>query len=367
MTYIRFDPQDSSTRDFLEKIGLPEEMIDKGEVNPLMESFFHINLGSVQVLSALNQENINDEYLSKDEAEIALNLINSRGLPILRLFSNSGCPGYGVTSAPIILENILGQNIGNRYGGGNIIPEILCPYDMDYSVEDQRGIHFLGNLVPESIKKAGKAVALVAFKWGDQMGMGSAVVISEKGDILTAWHVLYDENDNFRDKVYIRIRDKVIEVREKDVVSKDKKRDTLLLRIDQIATIGLSPMKVSAMPPLAGEEIWLIGFAAREGDGDELRKPTFTVGRVKEIAVSIDDLSSTIVSSALATDGDSGGAVVNKSGELVGTTTQINLNGLVNVLLSNPDASYASMPPGVYRGTPDDFKKAFNEWPERFK
>lgn len=318
---VRFDSNDPTTVKFLEKIKWSSEQIASGS----------IPYDNTALVELANFESFYDQYLSPNEASLGLRMIRGNK-NLTALFDPNKCPGKSPPMARIIFGNHLG--LANQKLFGAVAVEDKCPYDAAYTPSELTGIHYSNAMMTRlAILLAGKSVVLVFSGEGLEKERGSAVVLSSNGDVITARHVLYDKMGRFRRDAYILVNGERHPMQEGDVVIDNRSLDIATLRVSSLQA------KVRGIPtapdvPKQGDELWVIGFP-KQGLGEkDMSSPekTYTIGRLNNKSAQLFGQRYTI--SAQTAPGDSGGAVVNKRGELVGILNSALVNGTIleNVL-----------------------------------
>ena len=148
------------------------------------------------------------------------------------------------------------------------------------------------------------------------LGLGSGVVVSENGYIITNWHVAGDRYST----CYITIEDG--NIYNGSVVWADSDLDLAIVKTE-VAGLKYLELADSSLIKL-GENVWAIGNPV----GIEFQR-TITKGIVSGLnrTVKIEDENGTaymedlIQTDASINAGNSGGALINKAGELVGINT----------------------------------------------
>jgi S1-C subfamily serine protease len=148
-------------------------------------------------------------------------------------------------------------------------------------------------------------------------GAGTGIVIDKEGHILTNAHVVDGATE-----VSVAVNG---EERSAEVVGGDVSRDVAVLRLDDPS--GVVPAKLGASSDVAvGDQVVAIGNAlALEGG------PTVTQGIISALDRSIDTASSRLThliqTDAAISSGNSGGPLVNASGEVIGVNTAVASSG----------------------------------------
>jgi len=152
----------------------------------------------------------------------------------------------------------------------------------------------------------------------EQVGTGSGVIISEDGYIVTNNHVIKDASE-----LEVTLNNK--KVYKAKLVGTDSKMDIALLKIDADEKLPFSTFADSDNVKV-GE--WVLAV----GNPYNLTS-TVTAGIVSAKARNLDTkgIQSFIQTDAAVNPGNSGGALVNTNGELIG----------INTMISSPTGSYA--------------------------
>jgi serine protease Do len=143
-----------------------------------------------------------------------------------------------------------------------------------------------------------------------QQGLGSGIIVSKKGHVLTNFHVIKDV-----DEITITLHDKR-KIRAK-VIGTDRNTDLALL---QIEAKKLNPIKFSDSDKIAVGD-WAIAVGSPFGLSESV-----TVGVISAKGRSntnIVDYSDLIQTDAAINPGNSGGALLNINGDLIGINTAI--------------------------------------------
>lgn len=170
------------------------------------------------------------------------------------------------------------------------------------------------------------------------MGVGSGVIITEDGYIITNNHVI--ENS---DKIMVTLNDK--RKFEAKLIGTDPNTDIALLKID---TEGLQPIEYGNSDDVVLGE-WVLAV----GNPYNLTS-TVTAGIISAKARALGDkmnLESFLQTDAAVNPGNSGGALVNAKGELIG----------INTAIQSPTGSYSgysfAVPVNVARKVVSDLKE----------
>lgn len=330
---ITFNPNDFQTAHFLRQIGLREEEIATGRV-----SEDHARVRFELLTSSLDREispqDVRDllSYASKGLERIGA--AGNKSL-IWRLFQRGTCPSTGEPPLSIYGDDrdeeatnhfakdllwILARGKPLQFSflieffGGGVRPVYQCPYSRSLPIPLYRGIHFSEEGVPGPIAVAGRAVGKIQI--GEERS-GSAIVISDRGHILTARHVFLDDEGLFRREgagpsPVLILGKRRYEIHPDQIVAEDRLRDLLILQIP--AANGLPHLEVTRQAPAVGEQIWSIGFPALMGEipsDDQRYQRTYTTGIFER--ASGNDLET----SALNYGGSSGGAIIDSEGRLI--------------------------------------------------
>lgn len=353
MSAIRWNPKDLKTIKFLESIGLRPEDIKKGRIDEFECSNSKIASEALFKLAELDGKESNclfkTCYLSPEEAGTALKLMERHGEKnIAGLFKYDRCMSpQGVGRD--ILSNISEKKPSNVRGLGGMVGRAVCPYEHYRAGHPQEhallGIMFDDKTAPRTITGAGKAVVEIKASWKEKIkGKGSAVVISNDGIAVTARHVLYDKKktgaeikDVFDGRLYVEKDGKKYPITKEHIVREDKEKDTVILRIPELA--GHPHIPVAASEPKKGEPVWLIGYPMTF---NEDTRRLYTTG----VTTEFHQKEGKTVTTARATHGFSGGAMTNAKGELIGVISFITGNRLRNILpMGDANSTAAYMVP----------------------
>ncbi|EHS1100773.1 outer membrane-stress sensor serine endopeptidase DegS [Vibrio tarriae] len=183
-------------------------------------------------------------------------------------------------------------------------------------VEQPRNIGALQISFNEAVRKAAPAVVNIynrKYSENDRrklsiQGLGSGVIVSEKGYIITNYHVVAQA-----DQIVVALQDGRAAAAQ--LVGKDRRTDIAILRVEGtgLPVIPLNP----DYHPKVGDVVLAIGNPYNLGQ-------TTTFGIISATgrsSISADGRQAFIQTDAAINDGNSGGALVNTQGELVGINT----------------------------------------------
>ncbi|AMA65010.1 Periplasmic pH-dependent serine endoprotease DegQ precursor [Candidatus Arsenophonus lipoptenae] len=158
-------------------------------------------------------------------------------------------------------------------------------------------------------------------------GLGSGVIINaEKGYIITNNHVI----DN-ADKIHIQLNDgREIDVK---LIGKDPQTDIALLQIKDSSTANLKKLNLKTITIADSDKLRVGDFAIAVGNPFGLGQ-TATSGIISALGrsgLNIEGLENFIQTDASINRGNSGGALVNLNGELIGINTAILAPGGGNI------------------------------------
>src|SRR5262245_47004284 len=162
--------------------------------------------------------------------------------------------------------------------------------------------------------QVGPSVVTISADVGGGEAVGTGVVVSKDGEILTNAHVVAGAS-----AIRVRLAGQT-EPTKAELVAADEGNDLALLRID---ADDLVPADFAAPGDIAiGDQVVAIGFAL-DLDGD----PTVTLGIVsaldRTLRTSDGALDRLIQTDAAISSGNSGGPLVNANGQVVGINTAV--------------------------------------------
>ena len=221
----------------------------------------------------------------------------------------------------------------------------LVPEGVDFTIGADKAVHSVVHVKNVSVRTVYDPFA--SFFYGqserqqEQIGTGSGVIVSEDGYIVTNNHVIQDATE-------LEVTLNNNKAYKAKLIGTDSKMDIALLKID------------------ADEKLPFIVF----GDSDSIKvgewvmavgnpyqlNSTVTAGIISAKARNLDKASiqSFIQTDAAVNPGNSGGALVNTRGELIG----------INTMISSPTGSYAgysfAVPSNITRKIIEDLMKFGN-------
>jgi hypothetical protein len=359
----KFDPLDPEVRDYLERLGLPDTVIDSGMVDDAMLEEFKID--AFVFYTVLFSEGL-DNYLSSREAQYGNLLAHNIGGKRKEnaLFRSDICPNN--FSARTVIGNDSGVDYAPHAAGlGGVIPEYECsPEDLrkeGFKTTDMEGLFFDEKVASPNWKPWGESVLSVYRNLTSKdekgvvktelAGRGSAVIVSPDGDVLTAWHVLApDEEEKDKTLSYsFTFRGKTYHFTEKDVYFKEVDSDFAIIHVPSLGKEKDLPYATfSEREPYLGEDIVAIGYPALADEYAKLYEDSkqetpklYSTGVYEENQVWNKTHNFHQVSARLYF-GDSGGAVFNSQGELIGIVQGIDIALGANGSVTTGEKSYAS-------------------------
>lgn len=209
--------------------------------------------------------------------------------------------GLGLATAALLLIAVPSLR-------SNIVPQVI-PSETSDSFESQVSFN-------KAVRKAAPAVVNIysrKYLESDRsklltQGLGSGVIVSEKGYIITNYHVVAQA-----DQIIVALQDGRIAAAQ--LVGKDRRTDIAILSVEgeNLPVIPLNP----DYSPKVGDIVLAIGNPYNLGQ-------TTTFGIISATgrsSISADGHQAFIQTDAAINEGNSGGALVNTRGELVGINT----------------------------------------------
>ena len=200
----------------------------------------------------------------------------------------------------------------------------MGPENIDFTMAAENAVHTVVHVKNVSIRTVYNPI--MQFFYGsnggaqqqEQIGTGSGVIISEDGYIVTNNHVIKDATE-----LEVTLNNK--KVYKAKLIGTDAKMDIALLKIDTEEKLPYSTFADSDQVKV-GE--WVLAV----GNPYNLTS-TVTAGIVSAKARNLDTngIQSFLQTDAAVNPGNSGGALVNTRGELIG----------INTMISSPTGSYA--------------------------
>jgi putative serine protease PepD len=175
-----------------------------------------------------------------------------------------------------------------------------------------------GSLIAQVAERLANSVVTISTTVSDDFGggrgVGTGVVLTSDGEILTNAHVIEDASE-----VVVRFAGET-EPRVAKVLASDLGNDLALIKVDATGLIAATFAKPGSVQ--IGDTVVAIGYALALDGG-----PTVTSGIVSALKRTIETdsgaLNSLIQTDAAISSGNSGGPLVNLSGEVVGINTAV--------------------------------------------
>ncbi|WP_281226505.1 trypsin-like peptidase domain-containing protein [Flavobacterium aquiphilum] len=240
---------------------------------------------------------------------------------ISKLFLVSLLSGATTLGAYKLLFDNNGYFSSNKNGITTLAPEYygkqtsLGAENVDFTVAAEKTIHTVVHVKNVSVRTVTNPILEYFYGYGgqqqqEQVGTGSGVIISEDGYIVTNNHVVKDASD-------IEITLNNNKTYKAKLIGTDSKMDIALLKINADEKLPYSTFANSDSVKV-GE--WVLAV----GNPYNLTS-TVTAGIVSAKARNLDakGIQSFIQTDAAVNPGNSGGALVNTRGELIGINTMI--------------------------------------------
>ena len=175
-----------------------------------------------------------------------------------------------------------------------------------------------GSLIAQVAERLANSVVTISTTvsddFGSGRGVGTGVVLTSDGEILTNAHVIEDASE-----VVVRFAGET-EPRVAKVLASDLGNDLALIKVDATGLIAATFAKPGSVK--VGDTVVAIGYALALDGG-----PTVTSGIVSALKLTIETdsgaLNSLIQTDAAISSGNSGGPLVNLKGEVVGINTAV--------------------------------------------
>ena len=238
---------------------------------------------------------------------------------ISKLFLVSLLSGATTLGAYKLLFDSNGYFSSNKNGITTLAPDSyarqtsLGAENVDFTVAADKTIHTVVHVKNVSVRTISNPIMEYFYGYGgqhqqEQIGTGSGVIISEDGYIVTNNHVVKDASD-----IEITLNNK--KTYKAKLIGTDSKMDIALLKIDADEKLPYSAFANSDSVKV-GE--WVLAV----GNPYNLTS-TVTAGIVSAKARNLDTkgIQSFIQTDAAVNPGNSGGALVNTRGELIGINT----------------------------------------------
>ncbi|CAN1526767.1 DegQ Trypsin-like serine proteases, typically periplasmic, contain C-terminal PDZ domain [Flavobacteriaceae bacterium] len=240
---------------------------------------------------------------------------------ISKLFLVSLLSGATTLGAYKLLFDNNGYFSSNKNGITTLAPESyarqtsLGAENIDFTVAADKTIHTVVHVKNVSVRTISNPIMEYFYGYGgqqqqEQVGTGSGVIISEDGYIVTNNHVVKEAKD-----IEITLNNK--KTYKAKLIGTDSKMDIALLKIDADEKLPYSTFANSDSVKV-GE--WVLAV----GNPYNLTS-TVTAGIVSAKARNLDTrgIQSFLQTDAAVNPGNSGGALVNTRGELIGINTMI--------------------------------------------
>lgn len=354
----KFDAADIVTRRYLEQIGVPQAIIDSGEMTATELKLFDIDPSVFDGITA--HDGTVDFVLSHDEAARATQLITNvrDDAKAYALFHSKDTVNGPM--ATTILGNFSKNNLEpNLTPASEVVPERSVArqslLDAGFSPEELSGLFFADNTMSPDWQMVGHSTVQI-YTYGEDFGVlgpwqvgsyqiqypylipntrvvhgwGSGVVVSQDGTVVTAAHVIYDEDGVFESDVAIRSSGKDYPITENDVVFHDEAADLAVVKVPTLMQdVAIVPAKIAESAPLSGESVIAVGYPRTNDDDAELSK-SITDGNTARLyspgvfreTVLLNGRNYYDVSNRIY-PGDSGGGLFNADGELVAINDQV--------------------------------------------
>lgn len=196
-----------------------------------------------------------------------------------------------------------------------------CP-DIASMHEYEQGLFFRPENVSPSIQQASEAIVRISDGYKDvKLGGGAGVAVLKHGYILTAGHVVGATSWNCNGSITIEHKGKEYVVNCKGVIplgGVGSDTDLVLLYVPDMPK-DIKPLSFSEAH--RGDIVYAIGFPHQDVAKGDMLVASGTVEDPEKMGVEKrcwDDRTSTMTSTIVALPGNSGGAVINEEGELVG-------------------------------------------------
>lgn len=175
-----------------------------------------------------------------------------------------------------------------------------------------------GSLIAKVAERLANSVVTISTTLDDESGggrgVGTGVVLTSDGEILTNAHVVEDASE-----VVVRFAGET-EPRVAKILASDAGNDLALLKVDITGLVAATFAKPGSVQ--IGDAVVAIGYALALDGG-----PTVTSGIVSALKRTIETdsgaLNSLIQTDAAISSGNSGGPLVNLKGEVVGVNTAV--------------------------------------------
>jgi len=342
--FCTFDPTSSEVIGLLSLLGFSAEQIEDGNINSA--EFLERNANNEQQLSsgflqALAKYTPEDDITHSENADVWISNDDAA------FFSDTLFPGVAFRLQPLFSEDAKKHGV-SQLVAQTIFAKILAYYSEDVTTPfyatasvfvdaEHNAIPELDYLTElfttqdlplELFNQMMIAEPGVSDFWQDvgrsvlwvqgDYASGSAVVISKKGDLLTAKHVFYNEETGmFNQGLYVTTASGQYEITEDMVIKSYGGSDLVWLQIPELGVYEELQPVVFADPSTLhpGDAMMMVGFAGVGNVNETFAEREYSPG-VKMPKHYWERFSKTVEMQALILPGDSGGAGFNEFGEL---------------------------------------------------
>ncbi len=234
--------------------------------------------------------------------------IRSRRFGVVVLATVFGFVG-GIVGAYVAQDS----DLNNSSSGESITQVTSAPV-----VVSENGDQVSPTLIAQVAERLANSVVTISTTIADDAGggrgVGTGVVLTSDGEILTNAHVVEDASE-----VVVRFAGET-EPRVAEILASDSGNDLALIKVDVTGLVAATFAKPGSVQ--IGDTVVAIGYALALDGG-----PTVTSGIVSALKRTIETdsgaLNSLIQTDAAISSGNSGGPLVNLKGEVVGINTAV--------------------------------------------
>lgn len=375
---VSYQSSDPDVRRFLGELGFSDDEIARGRLTEDDCLAKKVNPYLLREISLLNEaypdrfiEAVTDLVQDMPHAEVTFELEPdeaSRGLLFLKessygmrhvLFGSDFCSES--STGKILYANLLSQTTGDDLDEKSHVVnrgvgvEKLCSANeleaFGFLREELNGVYFSLARAGDQLQNAAQAVVPVSSVWTngevqeDVFARGSAVVISPKGHVATACHVLFSEEGIMADDATLMIEGQVLSIKPEHVLYANSTNDVAILRIPELEKNKKQGwVQFSPYLPTQGMPLAAIGYPHVFGDDEgTLLEKTVTFGEYDVISMLSadavqndrtawgpdreDEGAPFYLTTATTVPGSSGGGFFDDSGELLGITSVLMMSG----------------------------------------